>query len=288
MTVAIEPAHYRHVVVPLDGSDFAGRALRPGAALASAFGAVLHAVGVVTDEADAEGLHEHLESVEARSDLGPVAVSVVHALDVADAIADAIADVATQLPPSVVCMASHGRGRVAGAAVGSVAMSVLTRFRHPVVLIGPHVEPIWVPAERPILACVDGSTASEATLPVAAAWALALELPLRVVTVAEPVPAPLDGRPYQRAHGPDVDADSYVEQLAHTWARDNLAVDPLAIYHPLSPAQGIADHLEREPATLVAVTTHARTRLAHALLGSTTARLVHDSPVPLLVTPIAR
>jgi nucleotide-binding universal stress UspA family protein len=65
-------------------------------------------------------------------------------------------------------------------------------------------------------------------------------------------------------------------------------VDPLAIYHPLSPAQGIAEQLEREPAALVAVTTHARTGLAHALLGSTTARLVHDSPVPLLVTPIGR
>jgi nucleotide-binding universal stress UspA family protein len=284
----MEPVRYSHIVVPFDGSDFAGRALPPAASLATEFGAVLHVVGVVTDEADAEGLHQRIEALETRADLGPVAVSVVRALDVADAIADAIADVARQLHPSVVVLASHGRGRVAGTVLGSVAMSVLTRHRSPIVVVGPQAREAWAPAPEPILACVDGSSASEAIVPIAGTWALALGVPLRIVTVAEPVPAPLAGRPYRRTHGPEIDADLYVEQLARTWATEGLAVDARAIYDPLSAAGAIVDNLDREPVGLVAVTTHARAGLAHALVGSTTARLVHDSPVPLLVAPPAR
>ena len=213
----VEPARYRHVVVPLDGSDFAAHTLKSGASLARAFGAVLHVVGVVSEETEAEALHEHLESVEGRPELAPVAVSVVRALDVADTIADAIGDVAEQLRPSVVCMASHGRGRVGGALLGSVAMAVLTRYRNPTVLIGPQAADSGLPTAGPVLACVDGSEVSEATLPMAAAWALALGLPLRVVTVAEPVPSPLERHRYRRAFGPNVDADDYVEQLARAW-----------------------------------------------------------------------
>jgi nucleotide-binding universal stress UspA family protein len=85
----------------------------------------------------------------------------------------------------------------------------------------------------------------------------------------------------------EADADEYVEQVTQRWADERLAVNPCAIYHPLSPAQGIVDYLARVPVALVAVTTHARAGLAQALIGSTTARLVHDSPVPLLVTPLA-
>jgi nucleotide-binding universal stress UspA family protein len=282
-----EAARFRHVVVPIDGSDLSCNALGPAMSLASAFDGVLHLVAVVVNEADGAAAHRGLESVAQRFGIAPVAVSVVEALDIADAIADAIADVGEQLQPSFLCMATHGRGRVAGSLLGSVAMSAFARARRPAVLVGPNAPGGAGRIDGPVVACVDGSTASEAVLPVAVSWAAALSLSLRIVTVAEPVPAPMDNRPYHRGFGPDIDADVYVERLAKDWQRDGMPLEGRAIYHPMGPAEGIAEHLRDAPAGLVAVTTHARTGLARAMVGSVTARVVHDSPAPVLIVPLA-
>jgi nucleotide-binding universal stress UspA family protein len=59
------------------------------------------------------------------------------------------------------------------------------------------------------------------------------------------------------------------------------------VYDPINPGDGLKDYLASHPAGLVAVTSHLRGRLAHAVLGSGAAQIVHVSTAPALVLPTA-
>jgi nucleotide-binding universal stress UspA family protein len=282
---------YRYVLVPLDGSKFAAAAAGTGRALAARFGAELHAVSVAehADEADV------LRSV-ATSVLGPdSAAEHVHVV-VGDDPAAAIAETAAGLGPSLICMSTHGRGRVTGAVVGSVARALLQGTREPIVAVGPFADrprpfasTVPVPLSVPrLVACVDGSPASETLLPIAGAWADALGMSLTILSVAEPTPPPVrpDVRWYRR-HGPDEDADAYIGHLGEKWKDVAKEVDAQVVYDPVSPADGLRTHLDQHPAGMVAVTTHARTGLWRVLLGADAANIVHASTAPALVVPLS-
>ena len=79
-----------------------------------------------------------------------------------------------ELGSAVVCLATRGRGRVAGTFIGSVAREVVRLSRDPIVAVGPLAErpprfvsrkspaPLREPLSLPrLVACVDGSPASE-------------------------------------------------------------------------------------------------------------------------------
>lgn len=183
---------------------------------------------------------------------------------------------------TLLCMASHGRGGLPRAILGSVARGVVAGAAAPVVVVGPNHDAHRKPDCGPVLACVDGSPPSEAVIPVAASWAEALGVPLGIVTVAEPLMRPLDQRPYHRLHGPDIDAGTYVERLAEPWRARVPDVAAIALYDPLGPADGLSVHLRTGTAGLLAVNTRIRAGAAN-LLGSRAAAIVRMSPVPVLV-----
>ncbi|MDQ4134353.1 MAG: universal stress protein [Actinomycetota bacterium] len=285
----MEPS-YRHVLVPLDGSEFAAAAVGTAAALAERFDAHLATVSVAHSADDVEELRRHAAGALALE--GPD--ERVH-VEVGDDPAEAIARRAAELEPCLVCLSTHGRGRVVGAMVGSVARSVLQTTQEPIVAVGPLVgrprpfgpEPTPPLSVKRVVACVDGGTPSERVLPVAAAWATRLGMSLTILTVAEPSPPPL--RPdatWHRHHGPDADADAYVRRLAEAWADAAPDVGGQVVYDPISSADGMRTYLDQDPAGLVAVTTHARSGLPRAVLGSGAADIVHASSAPVLVVPL--
>jgi nucleotide-binding universal stress UspA family protein len=193
-------------------------------------------------------------------------------------------------------LSTHGRGRVAGAVIGSTARDIIERGGAPAVVVGPYVvhprhddrtAPLPLVAEN-LVACVDGTGTSEGGLPVAAAWAHALDMKLTILTVAEPCPPPVRiGAPWRRAHGPNEDADEYLRRVAEHWALAAPGVETAVVYDPVSPAAGVADHLAAHPTGLVAVTSRLRHRLPRLVLGSGAADIVHASTVPVLVVPTA-
>jgi nucleotide-binding universal stress UspA family protein len=107
-------------------------------------------------------------------------------------------------------------------------------------------------------------------------------VPLGIVTVAEPLPRPLDQRAYHRLFGPNTDAGGYVGRLAVRWRDRGADVLPLALYDPLGPADGLSMYLRAQSAGLLAVTTRPRAGAAN-LLGSRAAAIIRMSPVPVLV-----
>ena len=274
--------------MPLDGSEFALQALPTARVLAERLGAELHTISVAGAHDDGQRLRA-LASAAIGVDIGDDRALVVSGGEPAETIARR----ADELGACVVCLSTHGRGRLGGALVGSVARSVLQRSSDPIVALGPSADnPGWTPRPRSwpeplsvprIVACVDGSETSEQVLPMAGAWARALSMSLTILTVAEDATTSIPGE----GRYADGDAERYIEALVEQWG-DVADVDGEVVRDPIGPASGLRAHLDQRPAGLVAVTTHARSGMQRALLGATAASIVHASVVPCLVAPVQK
>jgi nucleotide-binding universal stress UspA family protein len=257
----------KSVLVPLDGSDVAARALPVGCRLAAGFDADLILMTTTQTRRDDRMVRPvWLDDAAARVSGARVRTEFVdeHPADAA------IRTAAQAAPDAAVCMATHGRGALGTAILGSVAQDVVRCVERPVVLVGPHVDD-WAGLEQPMIVCHDGSPSASAVLPVAAAWAKGLGIPVVVVNVFHPLDL-------ESAHTPTAAVDPVMDELR----RDVDDVD-LRIYRDSYPVGVILELARTLPASLVALSTHGRTGLARITLGSVAASAVHASPCPVLL-----
>ena len=280
---------YRTILVPLDGSHFASGAIPTARALAARFGATIHTVTVATSALELPRFRARAARALGTDPDDPR----IH-LEVDTDVAGTVHGCATDLDSCLVCLSTHGGGRAAGTLIGSTARDLLARGRQPIVVAGPcvvHPDPEGETAIPPLgvddlVACVDGTSASERGLPVTAAWAHALGMKLTIVTVAEPCPSPMRiGAPWRRHHGPNEDAAEYVRHLGEQWELVAPGLDTCVVYDPISAAAGMKDYLAGHPTGLVAVTSHLRDRFAHKVFGSGATDIVRASTAPTLVIP---
>jgi nucleotide-binding universal stress UspA family protein len=282
-TGAAEVPTVQVFVVPLDGSEFAERAVPVAARLARTVGAELHLLGVVDQEEEVAQREADLDAAAGTYDR--VQRSVVVDADPAGAIHRHV----EELGHAVICMASHGRGRSAGV-VGSVANEVIARSRESFVIVGPRIDDVapWVPegsARSAVVACVDETPASTSVPQAARAWAALLSEPMIVVTVAEPVPPSVAGVPDHRRFGPDGDVEAFLSSVTDALGAASTGVTTHVVWDPISPAEGMRAYLREHPAALVVVGSRARHGLARVVFGSVAAGIVHASPSPVLVVP---
>ncbi len=282
-----------NVLVPLDGSELALQVMPTARVLAQRFDATLSTISVAASDKE--------------TDLGRARVYGAAALDVDPGddrvcvrtegeVAQVIGERAAELGGTVVCMATHGRGRVSGAFIGSAARSVVEASPDPVIVLGPAGDnPGWSPRPRDwpeplsvprVVACVDGSEDSEQVLPFAAGWAQALGMSLTVLTSEEDTPEPLRPESVRSPYGTDVDAQAYVDALVERWRPVIGAIEGVVTSDPISPAGGVQRYLDQRPAGLVALTTHARSGMTRAKFGATAASIVAASVAPCLVAPV--
>jgi nucleotide-binding universal stress UspA family protein len=284
---------FEHVLVPLDGSDLALGAMPTARALAERLGASCLPFAVASDQQDAEALRQKI--TEAVSDGGvgePVEVVV------AGSPGEAIVRRLDELGTATVCMSSHGRGRAAGALVGSVARHVLTARRAPAVVVGPQADrpPLHGrPPRRPkgwpeplstgsVAACVDGSDDADMVVSVAGRWSAALRMDLSVLTVASD-DLPIGGVRRNR-FGP-TDPEQYVAGLAERWQGSFPGATGVVVTDPIGVASGLRTHLLDAPIGLLVVATHGRSGWDRLRFGSAAADIVRTSTVPVLVAPIS-
>ena len=287
---AADPRH-RTILVPLDGSHLAEGAIPTAEALAARFGATVHTVTVAVSDFELRRMR-----IEAARSLGTGPDDPRIHVEVDTDVARAVQHRASELDSCLVCLSTHGRGRIAGTAIGSTARDIIEHGHHPVVVAGPlvvHPDPDKAaipPLESDrLVACVDGTPASERGLSVAAAWAHALGMKLTIVTIAEPSPPPVRiGARWRRHHGPNEDADEYMRHLGDRWALAAPGLETSVVYDPISAADGMRDFLAAHPAGLIAVTSHLRSGFPHLMLGSAAAGIVRGSTAPALVIPAQR
>ena len=253
----------RSIVVPVDDTPSVASALPVAAALARAWKAELVLTTVTSFVERSTG---ELEKLVAGLDVGAVHIEAVEGTDVVAAVGQVVAS----LERPVVCVATHARGRVGEALLGSVAESLLRDIDHPFVLVGPACVAEWPARASRMLVCLDGSPASEAVLPAAVDWADSLELELWLAEVFHPLDVRSAREPYQLL-------DVVEEQL-----RDRLPVVRACAAWSRDAADEIVHLADVVAASLIAMSTHGRGGLARLALGSTTMAVVHRAPCPVL------
>jgi nucleotide-binding universal stress UspA family protein len=226
------------LIVPVDGSESSERALAVAELLAGHFDRC-DTVVMTAARHDDEVRHRYFDGLAERLGHADLRTEFVDAVDAAAAIAD----LALAEPDAVVCMATHGRGRLAAPLLGSVATEVLRRVESP---------------------------GSNAILPAAKEWVEALHGELWLELVYHP----LDTRTAVDPHA------EFAPALKLIGDDVDVHLMPCASHYP---AGAIVRSAHELPATLVAMTTHARTGLGRSALGSVAMDVVHHSRCPVLV-----
>jgi nucleotide-binding universal stress UspA family protein len=296
---------YRNVMVPLDGSTFSEQALDLAIPIARRADATLHLVlvhsAVVPSMADVapvalyhawEEDHRAKEAaylertVAAVEERGAKAVPQLRDGDVEqELVARATSDM------DLAILATHGRGGLERAWLGSVADGVVRHVRLPVLLVRPEsgesARPPGDLVPQHILAATGGSEAGDASVREAARLARLMDARLTVLRVVS-FPAGL-ASPYiphaaemdrELAEQREEEARGELEQLA---AGIELAGFDTRVDWAYHPARGILQAVDEVGADLVAVGTHRTSRVARAVLGSVADKVVRASPVPVLV-----
>ena len=286
---------YRRILVPLDGSSLAERALPFACRLAAQHGAevvlarVVEPAGgapVAAGEHSAIGAAQlYLEDIASRLPLRQPIQTAVYYGDPLEGILDEI-----QLRrPDLVVMATHGRTGLR-VVLGSVADAVARRSPAPVLLIPPAGTRAWGPNElgsgRPltVLAPLDGSPLAEASLSAIEQLAHGADVRVTLYGVVQLVPTLyyVNGEAGQMQDaGAEIDAlETYLTRQA---MRLSHVADVRTQVEFGAPARRIAEHARAFDVDLVVMATHGRGGLSRLLLGSVATSVLHRLEVPLLL-----
>ncbi len=264
---------YSDVIVPLDGSDVAARAIWAAAPIAAESGADLTLTSVVTP-AFATAVAEQLRGQAAAAGVDDASVSLL---------------VSGRLPSEhllqefegresqLLCMTTTGRSHL-GQVIGSVADHLLRFATGPFLLVGPACDAEHFKLTGPLVVAVDGSPTGDEILPLAAEWTTTFDLEPVAVTVIDPTLgdtlSSLGAEPGSEAAVPRGAA------LALETATD---APPQWEVLGGKPAEALVRHARDIDASVIAMTTHGRTGLGRLLMGSVAMEVVHHAPCPVLV-----
>lgn len=293
----------RTILVPLDGSQLAERALPHAQRVAWVSGAALMLIRAVhTRPGVDERLDRELAAIEdADAYLDQIATRLhTHGFTVrAQAIdatpADAIALAAQAEAADLIVMSTHGRSGVAHAVLGSVAEAVLPAVTQPLLLVPARSAPLPEPPGpfRRVLLPFDGSPLSESALAYVAQAPFTHEAEL-VLLHAEPPRdinaamteylAPVYGAAFQPPADHDADNNEAAREALeaagdlHLHGRSWQTVVMIG-----EPGPAIVRVAEDSAVDLIAMATHARSGLDRVVHGSVAVQVLRHAAAPLLL-----
>ena len=319
MTMSIMTALPRTILVPLDGSELAEQALAPAVAIARASGATLHLTHIfVTYDAPREMLgasempvviEQQLEQ-EARAYLKRVAERI--AIELPEQVrtdlvrtrplqspfgetaivVESLRRLARRVRPDLIVMATHARGGLSRAWLGSVADALMRRGTVPMMLIRPRDERAATPVLfRHILVPLDGSVLAEESLSLAQALAglsraqftlLRVIVPQRVV--ARPAPVTRVNTAYVADQ--EVDAARYLAAVKERVTAAGLSAETATVVAE-HPAHAILEYAADHEVDLIAMSTHGVGGVKRFMIGSVADKVVRGTPIPVLLTKSA-
>ncbi len=294
---------YQQIMVPLDGSRFAESALSVALSISRRAGASVHLVTVMEplpsfayddwEHAAEEWGRTYLENTRER--VVPLAGGDVTVGLLSGHVADLLGQEVERRSVDLVVMATHGRGALSRAWLGSVANAFLHRAGRPVLLVRPEEGEARDPATdvsfRRMLIPLDGFALSESMIDPAVEFGGLFDAAYRLVRV---VPYPIQfNSPYlpnavqineEYTDSARKSAEEYLVRHADPLQARGLRVDTAAVV-VAQPIQGIVAEVEDGDCDLIAMATHARTGMTRMLLGSTADKVVRTSRVPVLLFP---
>ncbi len=271
------------IVVPLDGSKVAERAVPLAAKLAQGCGAPVAFVHVLDPhqydrpgepERAERAFREYVEDLASRYRIEQWAAAVLggHA-------SEKVLEYAARA--RWICLASHGRSGFKALLVGSVADKIVRGAEIPVFFVPVKDERVPLPGpQNPVLVALDGSEEAERALALAREVASMLGAPVALVR-AYSVPPPV-GVEFV-AYSPELFQE--LEAAAAAYLRDVAREGEERFVVQGAPAEAIAEVAERIDAGIVALATRGLGLARRLILGSTTDRLMRSLGRPLLIVP---
>ncbi|HEU4697847.1 MAG TPA: universal stress protein [Gemmatimonadales bacterium] len=311
-----------HILVPLDGSDLADRALPVAGSIARQTGAQVHLVAVhqplatsmlsmgmaievlnAYGELDRQNREELAAHVGGRMlDLTAHYHVTTHEmlLEGPGTVVDQLAAYAESHEIDLVVMTTHGRGALGRFLMGSVADAVLRTIGRPCLLLRtapverPEGAPVDLAAAPPVafervLVPLDGTAEAEQAVEAALDLAAPATAELTLLQIVVPLlwfapAAPFRG--YEFDHGfvgeREQEAKAYLERVATGLRSRGLRVRCLTGIDT-SPGAAILDLLEHERFDLLAMAARQRHGADRLLLGSVMDKVVRHAHAPVLV-----
>jgi nucleotide-binding universal stress UspA family protein len=287
------PVPFRRILVPLDGSELAERALPFARSLAHLVGGNLILARVADGRrpfgdpvgAQIKAAAEAEAYLERLADGQRAGYVAERSLPYGDPATE-IAKLAGERSADLIVMSTHGRSGLGRALLGSVADTLVRRTALPLLLVRAGL-PLdrWEHGLRRILVPLDGSELAEAALPRVAALAQASGARVTLLQVVGP-PTP-ELQPYEVAVLPEDDealaeqARRYLAGAAARLSERGVGVESEVAFG--WPAERIGAAAAEHHADLIAMSTHGRGGLDRLIVGSVADRVLRRAEVPVLL-----
>ncbi len=296
---------FTRILVPLDGSDFGDSALPLAAALARRSEAALELVHAHEHSVYATGapvydprLDDELKVgmqnrfAKTRERVEAYLMRETRLTWLEGPVAGTLAEHVAESGADLVVMATHGRGGLSRALMGSVADHMGRHSPAPVLFVRPSASGIiWrgEPLLRRIVIPLDGSELAECVIDQAVMLATPGETELLLLQVVAPFD--LASHPYITASiALDEDyvdrrqraAETYLEGVARELRSNGFATTIRVTAHE-QVADGILGYAEHADADLIALATHGHGAVARLLLGSVADKVLRAATIPLLM-----
>ncbi len=278
------------ILVPLDGSELARRALPYAATLARQLHArliLLHAYAAKPRRSDSDAdpeLDVVMELSEQASDLRQQGVQATTWLSY-DESGAAIVEIVSDLRVDLLVMSTHGRGGLSQMVFGSVAEYVVRHSTTPVILVTDKSHARW-PSDGTfsIVVPLDGSPFAEQALVPAQALAAAMHGEIILLRTPEP---PIAHQPAEQPHRTAdqqraiEEAGRYLEATAGPLRAAGLTASTGV--ETGTPAAAIARVANTVYPSLVVMATHGRGTLSRLLLETVASETLRKLHVPVLL-----
>jgi nucleotide-binding universal stress UspA family protein len=264
---------YRTIIVPLDGSSRAEKALAVARRIVDRTGADLVVASAVPWFDDVRWQREDLRRRLDDAGVYPTRLEVA----ARDRPCDLVAELAGE-PETLVVMASHGHTGLGRAVLGSVTEQVVHDLDSEVLVVGPEARDDVDPTEGRVMVPVDDSDFALTGIEMAQAWVERFALEPWVVQVLERSATDF----FTESQLADTSETGYVHRLSARF--EGLGPEPqFEELHGSPPWRRLVDFAAELPASLIAMSTHGRTGLARVALGSQAMAVVRNSPCPVLL-----
>lgn len=288
------------ILVPLDGSRLAERALPYAETLARSSGAPLLLVeaAAVTQRYREDAREARLRSSdEAQAHLEALAGDLAARALAAEVVvglaspAQVIEETAKARQARLIVMTTHGWGGGSPWVLGGVAEHVLRRSRVPVLFLSPLALTAGS-AQRlhgPVVVPTDGSARSESIYPTVQRLMQHVAAPVTLLRVIDPVGYYTGAAmlPYGSMIPPTLLDDAVaaaradLEAEAARWRERG--IDTVAQVRSGSPSELITSVATEQRAGWIALASHGRGGFGGFVLGSTALRVLRHTPLPVLI-----
>lgn len=287
---------FRHILIPIDGTEHGAEALRAAAGIARRTGAQLVALyiapGATTEGATAEAdIEAHMRREVNDLRANGIRIKIIFGKGKPQ---KGILTAIWEQHPSFVILAPHELHGLEALRHPSTTHALIGQAHVPLLMwpsaMNAEASEHWLEnADSLVIVPLDGSRLAEQAIPPAEAFAREFGRTILLFRAIPPVLMPGIGLHVAQFERQALAAEEhsalhYLREVRHNFTR-TAAVPVDTLIAAGDPSAAILDLTNAHPGSLIVMSTHGRSGFARLLLGSVTFEVLHRTSAPLLIVP---